>query len=231
MARSGTIQSLYLGISAQVDERDFVLVMPDGTINSQGDRYWDTGAPCCGDGTVDDVGYLTDLINEAKAEFNIDDDRVYLVGHSNGGFMAFTMACERSELITAIMSLAGSSFTTAPECSPRTEPVGVLQVCMARRRSDHPLRGRAGRVPGGGGSRGRATPSSTGVSSARWSHVPISTWKPTFPETTRPSRIATRVCDSAMLVELWTVEGGGHIPIWNPNFGRGVLDWLFALSK
>ncbi|MEZ5166047.1 MAG: PHB depolymerase family esterase [Acidimicrobiales bacterium] len=124
---NGPIQSLYMGVNPRVDERDVIVLTPNGTLNSSGQRYWSTGASCCGD-PVDDVGYLSSLIEEAQATFNIDEDRVYLWGHSNGGFMAYTMACERGELVTAIVSLAGSSFADAADCGPRSEPVSVLQV-------------------------------------------------------------------------------------------------------
>lgn len=116
-----------MGVDRLVDERQFILVHPNGTELPSGQRFWYSGASCCGV-PVDDVGYLTELVNDAKSTFNIDDDRVYLWGHFNVGFMSYTMACERSEIVTAIASLAGSSFLDATDCAPRTDPVSVLQI-------------------------------------------------------------------------------------------------------
>jgi polyhydroxybutyrate depolymerase len=126
---TGVIQSAFFGVTDMVDEKDFVLILPDGTLNEDGDRFWNGATYCCDpDDAVDDVGYLSGLIEEAKGIYNIDANRVYLIGHSNGGFMSFRMACEASELITAIVSLAGSTFADGMDCQPATQPVSVLAV-------------------------------------------------------------------------------------------------------
>jgi len=130
---SGTVASLpqaaFFGVLNTVDEKDLVLLLPDGTLNEDGNFFWN-GTPACCDpnDAIDDVGYLSGLIEEAKQTYNIDENRVYLLGYSNGGFMSFRMACEASELITAIVSLAGSTFADPADCQPATRPVSVLQV-------------------------------------------------------------------------------------------------------
>jgi polyhydroxybutyrate depolymerase len=126
---TGVIQSAFFGVTDMVESKDFVLVLPNGTLNEDGDRFWNGATYCCDpDNAVDDVGYLSGLIEEAKQIYNIDAKRVYLIGHSNGGFMSFRMACEASELITAIVSLAGSTFADEADCTPATQPVSVLAV-------------------------------------------------------------------------------------------------------
>ena len=47
---------------------------------------------------MDDAGYILNLIDEARLRFNVAADRVYLFGHSNGGFMAHKMACEHADV-------------------------------------------------------------------------------------------------------------------------------------
>ncbi len=126
---SGQLQAEFFRLVDMVDEKDLVMVMPDGTLNEDGERFWNGATFCCDpDDAIDDVAYLTGLIEEAKGIYNIDEKRVYLIGYSNGGFMSFRMACEASESITAIVSLAGSTFATPAECQPRTVPVSVLAV-------------------------------------------------------------------------------------------------------
>ncbi len=121
---TGRIQAGFWRMFDVIDEKQFVMVYPDGINN-----VWNATEACCDPtGEVDDVGYITGLIEEAQEVYNIDADRVYLMGHSNGGFMSFRMACERSDLITAIVSLAGSTFDDPDDCQPATPPVSVLVV-------------------------------------------------------------------------------------------------------
>jgi polyhydroxybutyrate depolymerase len=103
--------------------------MPNGTKDSTGRRFWNATPECCNDenSTVDDVRYLTELIEEAKSRFAVDPTRVYIMGHSNGGYMAFTMACSRPDLLRGLISIAGSTFATAEECK-NPAPLNVLQI-------------------------------------------------------------------------------------------------------
>lgn len=103
---------------------------PLGSRNQLDRTWWNSGPPMNAGGlTTDDVGYLTWLIEEAIERFPVDLARVYVIGYSNGGFMAHRLAAERPDLVTAIItaggcfnSLDGSAFT------PLDSPVHVLQV-------------------------------------------------------------------------------------------------------
>ncbi|MCB1691017.1 MAG: prolyl oligopeptidase family serine peptidase [Halioglobus sp.] len=129
---SGALQSAYLGLNTRVDQKQYVLVIPDGTENITGARFWNATPACCAfqeeDRTVDDVAYIRGLIEEAAATYSIDPERIGLVGHSNGGFMALRMACEASDLVTSVVSLAGSTFEDDSSCAPATNPVSVLTM-------------------------------------------------------------------------------------------------------
>lgn len=128
----GSVQSSYLGLDVRVDSKQYVLVTPDGTENASGRRYWNATPACCAftdeERLVDDVAYIRGLIAEAAATYSIDPERIGLVGHSNGGFMALRMACEASDLVTAVVSLAGSTFADDASCAPATYPVSVLAM-------------------------------------------------------------------------------------------------------
>jgi polyhydroxybutyrate depolymerase len=73
------------------------------------------------------VGYLLGLLDEVEAAFPVDPDRIGFVGHSNGGFMSYRMACEAPERISAIASLAGATFLDEADCAGDA-PVHVLQA-------------------------------------------------------------------------------------------------------
>ena len=128
----GLIQSLYMGLFERVETHQFVLIYPDGlSINDR--KQWRFTPTCCETPAeeadqISDVGYLTGLIEEAAATYSIDVGRIGLIGHSSGGFMSLTMACEASHLVTSLVNLAGSTFVDLEKCLPATERVSVLTV-------------------------------------------------------------------------------------------------------
>src|SRR4029079_2491638 len=75
----------------------------------------------------DDVGYLDAVIDDVEQRYNIDTRRVFVAGHSNGGFMAHRLACDSADRVTGIVSLAGVTWEAAALCQP-SAPVAVLQV-------------------------------------------------------------------------------------------------------
>jgi len=132
LGADGAIQAAYLGLNPRVDTQQYILVAPDGTVNAQGNRFWNATSACCADeeeqNQVDDVAYIRSLIEEAAATYSIDSGRIGLYGHSNGGFLALRMACEASDLVTSVVSLAGSTFADMAMCAPATYPVSVLTL-------------------------------------------------------------------------------------------------------
>jgi polyhydroxybutyrate depolymerase len=126
---SGAIQAAYFGILDVAAEQGILVAYPDGLKDGMNRRFWNATDACCNftGGEQDDVAYLTALIDDVAANHPVDPARVYLVGHSNGGFMAHRMACERSSRIAAIVSLAGVTWDEPAACDP-SAPVAVLQV-------------------------------------------------------------------------------------------------------
>ena len=226
----GFVETAYLQLFDFVDEKQFVLIYPDGTLNDQDQRFWN-GTPACCDfnDSVDDVGYLSGLIEEAEQTYNIDPKRVYLIGHSNGGFMSFRMACEASELITAIVSLAGSTFDDPADCAPATAPVSVLAI-HGTADATIPYDGRPNLYPGavettersataGGCDVGSPTDEGSvdlvpGIDGAETDKVAYSTG-----------------CDEGIDAALWTINDGGHIPFFSTEFADMTTDWLFGHSR
>ena len=77
---------------------------------------------------VDDVGYINALIDTLSKGYSIDLERIYATGFSNGGFMAYKLACQLSHRIAAIASVSGVLSTrTLANCNP-LRPVPVLQI-------------------------------------------------------------------------------------------------------
>lgn len=119
-------QDLYANFRVIADTANFIIVLPNGTLDGLGLRYWNcfiqTGIG------VDDVAFLSELIDTISANYNIDANRVYSTGMSNGGFMSHTLACELSNKIAAIASVAGSiDEDRLPACDPQ-HPMPVMQI-------------------------------------------------------------------------------------------------------
>ena len=127
---SGERQDEYMKISDLADAYGFLFVAPDGTQEAGGqqNRFWNASQACCnfGGGEVDDSAYIRGLIDAIKDDYAVDDGRVFLIGHSNGGFMSYRMAHDHPDTIAAIASLAGADQTR--ERTPPTSPVHVLQI-------------------------------------------------------------------------------------------------------
>lgn len=233
---TGVVQAAFLGLLDMVDEKDLVLIHPDGTLNDDGDRYWNGASFCCDpDNAIDDVGYLSGLIEEAKQTYNIDEKRVYLLGHSNGGFMSFRMACEASELITAIVSLAGSTFAEAADCQPASLPVSVLAL--------HGTADSTIFYDGVADSYPSAVDTVEGFASAAGCDINSPTVIGNVDlvasvEGEETEQVAyTTGCQAGVDAALWTIQDGVHIPGFyppgssEPVFADLTTDWLLAHSR
>jgi len=75
---------------------------------------------------IDDVGLLLSLADTLAEDYNIDPNALYVAGFSNGGSMAYRLACEASERISAIAPVA-SLLASDITCKP-TNPVAVLSI-------------------------------------------------------------------------------------------------------
>lgn len=119
----------YLGISARRDELGFAVLLPDGTPDSQGRRFWNATPECCDFDRlgVDDVQYLRGIIDESLRLLPINPSRVLLIGHSNGAFMSFRMACEVPERLFGIVTIAGLSFKDQTLCRAPA-PINILHI-------------------------------------------------------------------------------------------------------
>jgi polyhydroxybutyrate depolymerase len=113
---------LYARFREKADREGFIVVHPQGRLNS-----WN-GGTCCGVAAsqdVDDVGFVRATLNSLKSDLCIDPKRVFATGMSNGGFFAHRLACELSDEIAAVASVAGVLGVSS--CQPR-RPVPVLQI-------------------------------------------------------------------------------------------------------
>tara|TARA_Y100001968_G_C19416278_1_gene749185 strand:- start:795 stop:1841 length:1047 start_codon:yes stop_codon:yes gene_type:complete len=119
-------QMIYSNFYTIADTAGFILVYPQGTLNDIGSAYWNSDP--LGLSTVDDIGFLSNLIDEIASQYNINLEQVYSTGMSNGGFMSYRLACELSDKIAAVASVTGSmNESQATSCSPE-QSVPIMQI-------------------------------------------------------------------------------------------------------
>jgi polyhydroxybutyrate depolymerase len=224
---TGSLQAAYFGLNPRVDSKQFVLVVPEGTKNASGDQFWNATPACCArspeEMQVDDVAYIRSLITEAAATYSIDPARIGLIGHSNGGFMALRMVCEASDLLTSVVSLAGSTFVDDANCAPADHPVSVLAV-----------HGDADdTVPYGGT---QFFPGARETIRRFAAHAGCDANNPATAANIDLVRNITGAettvlhytgCPAGIDVDLWTIVGGPHVPgPWVPSALDSMVDWV-----
>ncbi|MBN9691122.1 MAG: hypothetical protein J0M24_12870 [Verrucomicrobia bacterium] len=238
---SGEGMQGYLQFETLAEEFGVLVCQPDGTRNVAGQRFWNATEACCNFGgvSVDDVGYLRGLLEEIVSRFPVDRRRIYLVGHSNGGFMSYRFALEHPEWVAGVASLAGMS-RLEPGRTQLPSAVHVLQV----HGTVDPV------VPfAGGGLKGLPVDAlfpgavETVESWATLNGAGPAVWDPalSLDLTTEVAGLDTQVTrfpagPNGGQVELWTIHGGNHGPSWTtvggvPGFSRRVMEWFLAHPK
>ena len=124
-------QEAYGDFRPIADTANFLIVHPNGAPNAQlgGIRGWNTSSAISS--TVDDVAFISALLDDIRARYSVDLNRVYSTGMSNGGFMSYELACKLSARIAAIASVAGSMtpdrLQTPAACIPQ-HPTPILEI-------------------------------------------------------------------------------------------------------
>lgn len=117
------------GLIGKSEREGFVVVFPNGYSKLASGKFatWNAGR-CCGaarDADVDDVGFIREVTARVRSQLNIDPQRIYATGMSNGGLMTYRLACEMSDVFVAIAPVAGTDNTVS--CTP-ARAVSVLHI-------------------------------------------------------------------------------------------------------
>ena len=119
---SGNYQSVqgFTQMNFVSNQNDFLAIYPQGIGNAPPGYSWADGRNTTADQAgIDDVGFMSKLIDTLYNDYNIDTNRVYICGFSNGGFMTQRLACETPELFAAIGGLGCSIDTNLIQtCNP-----------------------------------------------------------------------------------------------------------------
>ncbi len=108
------------------ETNNFIVVYPEGLPGTSGKPTWnDCRANFIVNSNADDVSFISSLIDEISLNYNIDPNRIYVSGPSNGGFMALRLAVELSDKIAAV-SATIAAMPDSSECGQAQNPVSVL---------------------------------------------------------------------------------------------------------
>lgn len=118
----------YTDMSELAEQQNIILVYPQGSLIGS-DPHWNP-SDIGGDNksTTDDYGFVAALIEQLYNDYGIDRQRVYAMGYSNGGMMAYGLACQPTRLVAAAVSVSGSMLDDVLSgCAPEY-PMPVLNI-------------------------------------------------------------------------------------------------------
>ncbi len=230
---SGALEEAYFGLTATSDANTFLYAYGNGTLDKVQNRFWNATDACCDlyGMPVDDVAYFDAIVQDVNAKYHVDQKRIYAIGHSNGGFMSHRLACDRSSVVAAIVSLAGAQWNDPAKCKP-DHPVSILEV-----------HGNAdATIVYTGGKTMEGTYPAAATTVADWAQQngctgPLATTGQTLDLDSTLSGNETQVqayggCPGGADVQLWTIKGGSHIPnLVTPAWGNEVWAFLSAHAK
>ncbi len=115
----GPLQALSSGMDILAEEEGFISVAPDGlgTVS-----YWNLATD---NDLPNDVMFVSDLLDQMEADLCVDTNRVFSTGLSNGGFLTSRLACDLSDRIAAVATVAATMFYD--DCEPG-RPVPLLAI-------------------------------------------------------------------------------------------------------
>ena len=229
---SGASTAGYLQLDAVANKKGFIYVAPNGTLDEATARFWNATDSCCNfyKSKVDDGAYLKGIIDTVSKNYAIDSKRIYVIGHSNGGFMTHVMGCRYSAQIAAIASFAGELYKDASKCVPAS-PLSVLQIQGTQ---DETINYQGGAI----GSNKYPGAEETISDWAKYNKcAPVKNAlgiKRDIDSSIAGSETVTSAyknCAKGVGVELWSVVGGAHVPTLTKDFSAQLFDWLYAHPK
>lgn len=118
----------YTGFSSIADTAGFIVVYPDATGSPS---EWNAGIGLTPSTlSVDDVSFVSGIIEKFLLDYNIDPNRVYITGFSNGSIMTHKLAAELSSKITAVGAVAGPGTQAVYDDFAPDRPIGLIHFHM-----------------------------------------------------------------------------------------------------
>jgi polyhydroxybutyrate depolymerase len=227
--QSGADFEKYLRLTPLAQADGFLYTYPDGSKDLHGIRFWNGTPECCDfqSPKVDDAKYIMSIIAQVKAKYSVDPNRIYIIGHSNGGFLANNLACNYSDQIAAIVNMAGGSYTKQSACKPNS-PISVLEIWGTADDTyaiNHIL--------------GKPIPGALKIFST-WGATNHCSTPLTLPQKldldskitgAETTVVQFQNCPAGTAIDFWRIVGAGHAPNLTVDFDPQIINWLMAHPK
>ena len=179
---------------SEADAGHFLVAYPDGL-----NRAWNAGGGCCGvpgRTGADDIGFITAMVSAIEHAVPVDAGRVYATGISNGGIMAYDLACH-----TTVFAAIGPDSATELGSCPDPAPISVIAIHGTADKN----------IPyAGGEGDGTAHIDGPSVPAVNASWRQRDDCAPPAVATTRTVTRSVAGCRAGRAVELITIAGAGH---------------------
>ena len=230
---NGASQNAYFNLGPLAEQEGFLYAYPSGTIDAISNRFWNATDACCdlfGSG-VDDSTYLLSLVSLIRNQLAVNPWRVHFVGHSNGGFMSYRMACDHADVVASIGSLAGATFFDTADCNP----ISAVHTLQIHGTNDSVI------LYNGGNIGGVLYPGALDTTES-WatydgcdltpdlSAPPLDLDASILGNESTVRRYAAG-CETSGSAELWTIPAGSHSPSLTDGFRTGLVDFLLSRPK
>jgi polyhydroxybutyrate depolymerase len=195
---TGDMQDLHLGIGARVSKKGMILAVPEAR-------------PAAGSGITSNQQMLT-LLGQLKTAYSVDPSRIYLIGHSMGGYQSLRFACEHGDQIAGMVISSAVGV-----CRNSTNPVSILLATGAADLSEANVEMTLAswqRVNGCSGN--------PNITEGHDLH-----WEITGGETKRSEW--SDCADGSKIVSLRS-QNGRHVPIFKASFADQALDFLLGTT-
>jgi polyhydroxybutyrate depolymerase len=229
-----TDMDTYMKISPETQKRGVLLALGHGNLDPVLNHFFWNGTDSCCDlerTNPDDVGYILGIVQDVGKKYAVDPKRLYVLGHSNGGFMANRLACDEADKLAAVISLAGETYKDQTKCAA-SAPIAYLQV---QGDADMTISYTGGSPEGisylpvapGAVETTQDWATKNGCDMHADTSEPMITLMTTStgPDTTK---IAYDKCQANGWAGLWTIHGGPHSPPFTPAWAPAVLDFFVA---
>ncbi len=219
------LQRLYFRFDSFVAEKKFHLAYLSGTPDREKKRFWNASPSCCDldRSGIDDVSYVDGAIEEIRRRVPVS--RVFVAGHSNGGFMAFRLVCDLGAKIDGIFSLAAADEIR--RCAVRD--YAGFRAVIAHGTGDEVISDQ------GGSFRGLKPHGTAGETREIWrarlacgANRIESRANSTYGVWGEETRVLREECGERNRLVSITIEGGSHLPWITTRFREEVLDSLLG---
>jgi len=231
------VSSTLLIEKAQLDsianQKKFAYLAPEGAHDSLGRPFWNAGKSCCDleHRGGNEVKRLRELLDANLNNASIDPKRVFVIGYSNGGFMAQRLACDVGDRISGFVSVAGAAPSPEVPCTQHS----ALAVLLIHGDADPVVHYGGGTVFDRTDVEAHASASDTANYWAQRSScrgaARGSDSIDLEPYVRERETNVLRYDDCRGAVELWTVKGGGHYVALQPPAINAIWNFVQAHPK